>query len=152
MHISYFSLTQSFYSTCQKASRMGLFCWCFSFPPQVFPNNGFGSLCSMQSQKSPVCLQRSTCTGSLKEGVHGISQGMSAFMKSSISSVTREANGKRHGRRLYLSSGRNSTTACHKATSAPRLPVQLKEITQTNSAWNGDVQERLNKSSEQEKI
>lgn len=78
-----------------------------------------GAFVLCKVKKSPVCLQRSTCTGSVKERVHGISQGMSAFMKLSISSVTKEANGKRHGRRLYLSSGRNSTTACHKATSAP---------------------------------
>lgn len=83
----------------------------------------------MQSQTSSLCLQSSTRTGSLKERVHGISQVMSAFMSLSISSVTREANGTKHGRRLYLSSGGNSTTACHKATSAPQLPIWLEETT-----------------------
>lgn len=101
VHISYFSGTQAFCSACQKASRMFLFFF-FSLP-QVFPNKKYGSLCSVQNQTSTSCLQRFAFSGFVKQRVYRVSQGMSAFMRLSISLAIREANGTKHGRRLYLS-------------------------------------------------
>lgn len=45
-------------------------------------------------------------SGFVKQRLHIVSQGMSAFMKLSISLAIREANGTKHGRRLYLSRGK----------------------------------------------